>query len=145
MIFRFWLILPVTMKGLCHTQSASAFLKWIGAPSIGTSPSISPTTWSRNENLRSSPSVMTSSPIPSCIAIAWSTARSSIRLKSGAGSWPAAYASLACCKYLGLSSEPMTSEWCVCGIASLPERPRQKTVVTGESVTAGLSAASPYP
>ena len=68
--FRFWLILPVTVNGLCQIQSSVAFLKWIGAASISSTPSSSPTSWSRNENRRSSPSVMTSSPIPSCIAIA---------------------------------------------------------------------------
>ena len=90
MIFRFWLIFPVTVNGLCQTQSAVALLKWTGAPSIGSTPLISPTTWSRKEKRRNSPSVTTSSPMPSCIAMAWSTARSSIRLNSGAPSCPAA-------------------------------------------------------
>ncbi len=39
--FRRWLIFPVTVNGLCQIQSASAFLKWTGALSIGAVPSIS--------------------------------------------------------------------------------------------------------
>ena len=116
---RRWLIFPVTVNGLCQTQSASAFLKWTGALSIGAVPSISLTIWSKKENRRYSPSVMTSSPMPSCSSMASSTARSSIRLNAGASSWPAAYSSLACVRYLGRSSEPMTSEWWIRSIASL--------------------------
>jgi hypothetical protein len=83
-------ILPVTVKGLCQIQSSVAFLKCTGAPSIGATPSISLTIWSRKENRRNSPSVTTSRPMLSCIAMAWSTARSSTRLNSGVVSWPAA-------------------------------------------------------
>jgi hypothetical protein len=89
-IFRFWLIFPVTVNGLCQTHSSVALLKRMGAPSIGSTPLISLTTWSRKEKRRNSPSLTTSSPTPSCMAMAWSTARSSIRLNSGALSWPAA-------------------------------------------------------
>jgi hypothetical protein len=48
-----------------------------------------------NRKRRISPSLITSTPAPSCIAITWSTARSSIRLKSGSANWPCSNAARA--------------------------------------------------
>ncbi len=77
-------IRPVTVNGGCQSQSwaGSGAWKCTGAPGMSVTPSMSPSRWSRNEKRRSSPSLTTSSPQPSCMAIAWSTARSSIRLNS---------------------------------------------------------------
>ena len=51
-----------------------------------------------NRKRRISPSLTTSTPAPSCMAITWSTARSSRRLKSAAESRPCSKAALPSCR-----------------------------------------------
>src|SRR5581483_8741606 len=82
---------------------------WPVSPSSGDSPSTASVSWSMKECRRSSPSVTTSRPTPSCMAIAWSTARSSTSLYAAAGSWPASYCSRASFRYCGRSSDPTMS------------------------------------
>src|ERR1700733_7464556 len=63
----------------------------------------------RNDERRSSPSVMTSTPAASCCAMASSMARSSIHLNSAGLIRPSCVAARASFSHAGRSREPMTS------------------------------------
>ena len=90
---------------------------WPLSPVSGDSPSTCSVSWSMNVCRRSSPSVTTLRPTPSCMAIAWSTARSSISLYAAASSWPASNCSRASFRYGGRSSDPIVSARYTCAMS----------------------------
>ena len=115
--------LPVTDSGMVKTDFSCPASSWNGtgtwplSPMSGLSPSTCSVSWSMNVCRRSSPSEMTSRPTPSCMAIAWSTARSSISLYSAVPSWPASNCSRASFRYCGRSSDPMVSARYTCAMS----------------------------
>jgi hypothetical protein len=100
----------VTAAGGSHSSSPSGEFHGIGwSCSTNSIPSTVSVIGPMNRKRRISPSETTSTPVPSCSAMTWSTARSSSRLKSRAERLPCSKAARASFRYDGRSIDPITS------------------------------------
>jgi hypothetical protein len=91
--------LDVTAAGERHSMSPSGVLHGIALSwSTSSMPSTVSVIGPMKRKRRISPSLTTSTPAPSCIAMAWSTARSSRRLSSCAVSSPCSNAARPSCR-----------------------------------------------